>query len=88
MACGCAVIASRVGGVPELVTSDVTGLLFESQNMHELANALSRLISDAALRKRLGENAAQTALDRFTMNAYCARIEDFYISQLAATGRF
>lgn len=86
MASGCAVVASRVGGVPELVTADTDGLLFESQNVHELVSALARVVSSTELRKQLGDSAAQRALERFTMSAYCSRIEAFYLSQLAAKG--
>jgi len=60
MACGCAVVASRVGGNPELVENSVTGLLFEPGDSAGLAAMLRTLVSDRALRERLGVNAART----------------------------
>jgi glycosyltransferase involved in cell wall biosynthesis len=52
MACGCPVIASDVGGNPELI-GDGRGLLFESDNSAGLAEALATLIQDEGLRRRL-----------------------------------
>jgi glycosyltransferase involved in cell wall biosynthesis len=60
MACGCAVVASRVGGNPELVQDNVTGLLFKPGDSAGLAAMLQALASDRALRERLGVNAAET----------------------------
>lgn len=48
-----AVITTRVGGIPELVTDEVDGLLIEAGDRQALALAISRLLGDAALRARL-----------------------------------
>jgi len=58
MACGCAVVASRVGGNPELVHHEQTGLLFEAGDVESLAICLTRLAGDAALRQSLAQRAA------------------------------
>ena len=55
MAAGKAVIATRVGGVPELVVEDETGVLVSPDEIEALSQALSRLMSDATLCSRLGE---------------------------------
>lgn len=57
MARGLPVVASRVGGVPEIVEHGVHGLLFESGSVEAAASALDRLMRDEALRLRLGESA-------------------------------
>jgi len=54
MAYGKAVIATRVGGIPELVDDRVTGLLFEPGNTDELRRHLDCLMSDAARRAGMG----------------------------------
>ena len=54
MAAGKALVATRVGGVPELVTDGDNGLLVEANNHRELANAMVRLASDQPLRCALG----------------------------------
>jgi glycosyltransferase involved in cell wall biosynthesis len=65
MACGCAVVASKAGGNPELVTHGETGFLFEPGNSVELAAALRSLVLDQSLRERLGRNAAESIRNRF-----------------------
>ncbi len=53
MAAGLAVVTTRVGGIPELVTDGVDGLLVEPGAPAALADTLSRLIAEPALRLRL-----------------------------------
>ena len=53
-ACGLPVLATRVGGTPELIEHGETGLLVESGDPEALAAGLSRLLCDAGLRQRLG----------------------------------
>lgn len=61
MAAGVPVVASNTAGLAELITDDRDGMLFESGNHPMLAEKLSLLLSDAALRVRLSENAKTTA---------------------------
>jgi glycosyltransferase involved in cell wall biosynthesis len=65
MACGRAVVASRVGGVSELVEDGQSGLLIEPGDEVALAAAIDRLLEDDALRRRLGENARTRIVQRF-----------------------
>jgi len=60
MASGCAVVATTVGGLPELIQSGVNGLLVDPQP-EKIAAAINRLIEEPALRSRLQEGAARTA---------------------------
>lgn len=69
MASGCAVVASRLSGIPELVESGVSGVLVEPDNPQALADAIRSLASDEAQARRLGSNGkakvdAQFRLDR------------------------
>jgi glycosyltransferase involved in cell wall biosynthesis len=52
---GKAVVASRVGGVPDLVDDGRTGLLVPPRNVHALASAIVRLLQDDALRQAMGQ---------------------------------
>src|SRR5699024_7357670 len=54
MACGLPVVATRVGGVPEIVRHDIDGVLVEPGDVQGLAKAMQRLSNDPALRTRLG----------------------------------
>jgi glycosyltransferase involved in cell wall biosynthesis len=65
LAAGLPIVATRVGGVRSCVTHDVNGLLVEPGDSGELAQALSRLAGDAALRRRLARASGALA-QRFT----------------------
>ena len=63
MSSGMAVIASNVGGIPEFLQHNETGILCPPSNVEALTQGLLRLIYDPALRSRLGTNARKYALD-------------------------
>ncbi|MCZ7546551.1 MAG: glycosyltransferase family 4 protein [Anaerolineae bacterium] len=78
MALGVPVVASRMGGMPELVLEGETGLLFEAGRADELAAHLKRLAADPALVRRVGA-AARAAIARdHDPEAYYARLMDVY----------
>ncbi len=54
-AAGCAVVATNIGGIPDIVKDGETGVLVAPNNAPAAAEALKRLLNDEALRKRLGE---------------------------------
>jgi glycosyltransferase involved in cell wall biosynthesis len=62
---GIAVIGSRVGGIPEVIEHGETGLLFDPNDENSLAHALTRLLSDAGLARRLGQAARERVEGRF-----------------------
>ena len=62
MACGLAVVATKVGGIPDLVTDDVNGSLVEPGDSETLAEKLISLSYDVGLRARLG-NAAKLRIE-------------------------
>ena len=82
MANGCAVVATSVGGVPELVRHGREGLLVPPGDARALASALSRLGSDQELRERLGRAAAQRAAG-FTAGTMTSRLLTTYQAALA-----
>lgn len=63
MALGKAVIASNEGGPLDVITNEVDGLLIEPRNPGKLADAITRLLSDASFSSALGNNAAVKAKD-------------------------
>lgn len=64
-ACARALVAADVPGCREVVVHEETGLLVPARDASELAAALKRLIADAALRRRLGDNARALAVSEF-----------------------
>lgn len=63
MASGVAVVATRVGGVPDVVVHEYNGLLVDPCDVRGLANAIIRVLDDEKLRARLGEVASKTVKD-------------------------
>jgi len=69
MLAGKAAVASRVGGVSEVIRHGDTGLLVPPERPEELSAALERLVADPALQMRLGATARREAAGRFTVDA-------------------
>lgn len=66
MACGAAVVASRVSGIPEAVIDGETGMLVGRQDVEGLARALEMLLADEAMARRLGRNARDKIVNEFS----------------------
>ncbi|MDP9270415.1 MAG: glycosyltransferase family 4 protein [Chloroflexota bacterium] len=80
------VVASAVGGVPEVLTDGVDGLLVPPGDVPALADALARLARSPSLRERIGEAGHATVVDRFSIDAMVRRIEEVYDEELARAG--
>lgn len=63
---GKAVIATKVGALPEIIMNEKTGLLIEPNNSIELAKAIIRLLDDKVKRKTLGKNAYEFAMNELS----------------------
>jgi glycosyltransferase involved in cell wall biosynthesis len=74
-AAGVAVVASRSGGIPSVVSDGVNGLLFAEDSEQELVAQVERLRGDAALAARLRENGLREAERRFDWSVICAAHE-------------
>jgi starch synthase len=84
MACETAVVASRVGGIPEIVVDGETGFLVDYEAAapeafaRGLAGAVGRLLEDGNLAERMGKAGRERVLDRFTWSAIADRTYDLY----------
>jgi glycosyltransferase involved in cell wall biosynthesis len=87
MACGCAVVASNVGGNPELVRDGENGLLFDPGNAADLARRLELVLGDADRRQRLGTAAVRTIREGYTNETSAARFAALYESSIGAALR-
>jgi glycosyltransferase involved in cell wall biosynthesis len=66
MACGKPVVATKVGGIPEVVVDGETGFLVEPRDHEGMARAIAALVGDEALRRRMGEAGRTRARVRFS----------------------
>jgi glycosyltransferase involved in cell wall biosynthesis len=78
MASGTPVVASRVGGVPEIVEHGQTGYLVDPGNTASLRDHLSALLGNPRLAHHLGDNARDLVVERFTWDAVARRCLDCY----------
>jgi D-inositol-3-phosphate glycosyltransferase len=78
MSCGVPVVASRVDGLLDIVEDGVNGLFFEAGNAQELVACIEPLLKDENLREKLGRNARETVLARFTWDNVAEQIERVY----------
>jgi glycosyltransferase involved in cell wall biosynthesis len=81
------VVATRVGGVPEVVLDGVTGLLSERDDRQALATHLASLLFDRPRARAMGRAGRSDAVERFERSAIVARYEDLYRRVLAHAPR-
>ena len=74
MAMGRAIVASRLGQIGDVLEDEKTALLVPPADSTTLADAIARLISDAGLRRLLGQAARQAVLDEFTWRHQVERV--------------
>jgi len=82
MACGCCVIGSRVGGIPELIANEENGLLFQPGDTDDLVAKLTALIQDESRRRAFGARAAEFARTKFSIEIAAQRMASIYESIL------
>lgn len=87
MAAGKPVIATAVGGVPELVEDGVTGILVPPRDARALAQEIIRLARDPDLRRAMGEAGQKKAVERFDISRTARGYEDLYVKLLMEGGR-
>ena len=80
------VVASAVGGIPEVITSGTDGILVPPGDPAALAAAVGELLTDPGLRDRIGAAGYRTVAERFSIDAQVRRIEAVYDEELARAG--
>lgn len=77
-ACGVPVIATRLGGLPELVSDGVDGLIVAPEDPQALAQAMVRLSSDPATALAMGRQGRRKAIERFSADRHLASLDALY----------
>ena len=78
MACGVPPVATRTGGVPDLITQGVDGFMEPVGDVEAQAGRFIELLSDEGLRSRLSQAARQTAAGRFSTELIIPKYEAYY----------
>lgn len=83
MVAGKPVVATNVGGLPEIVKSEETGFLVEPRDVAGLAEKVSLLLNDEQLRVKMGSRGRELATSRFSLTAMMSEYEKLYEEALA-----
>ena len=83
LAAGCAVVATRVGGVPDVVQDGETGFLVPFGDTEALAARLAELAEDAELRARLGSTGRERVTSRYRVGRLIDEVDGLYRELLA-----
>jgi N-acetyl-alpha-D-glucosaminyl L-malate synthase BshA len=86
MACEVPVIASRVGGLPEVVTDGETGFLSAVGDVDKMANDAARLLSDETFRSEMGRRARDSAITRYRTDVVIPQYIEFYEKVIGKRG--
>jgi len=78
MAAGCPVVATSVGGIPDVLRHGQNGLLVRPKAPGALTEALAAILTDPALAERLGREARATIAERYTIDRAVERLEQVY----------
>jgi glycosyltransferase involved in cell wall biosynthesis len=83
MACGLPVVATRVGGLPDLVTDGANGLLVEPGKPDQLATALQKIFLENGLRRPMQRKSREIAFERYDIEQRVAQLVDIYKAALS-----
>ena len=86
MASSLPVVATQVGGIPELVVDGETGLLVPANDARQLAAALGQVLESQSLRRRLGQAGRRRVEQKFMLQRKLDETEQLYLSLLASDG--
>ncbi|MDH7480457.1 MAG: glycosyltransferase family 4 protein [Armatimonadota bacterium] len=76
------VVASRTGGIVEIVDNEISGLLAEPGNPHEIANQVCRLLADPNLARQLAETGSRLVRERFSSEVMIKETQKLYMEIL------
>ncbi|KJR99071.1 MAG: hypothetical protein VR68_09625 [Peptococcaceae bacterium BRH_c4a] len=85
MACRRPVVASRVGGIPEIITDGVSGLLVDPGDVTALVSAVRRLLNDEGMSRRMGNEGHNRVMQLFTARKMARDTEEIYAQLICGT---
>jgi glycosyltransferase involved in cell wall biosynthesis len=79
------VVATAVGGIPEIIRPGVDGLLVPPDDAEALAEAIGAILGDAIRRRQLGHQARRRFLEKYDLKDNIGQVAEWYLSQLPST---
>jgi L-malate glycosyltransferase len=86
MSCGVPVVASRVGGLPEVVTDGLDGYLCEMGDVEAMGKMAAEMLLDESRLNKMKEAARATAVGRFASDLLVQKYEDYYLTIITMKG--
>jgi len=86
MACGLPIVATRVGGVPDIIEDGANGYLINTKNPEQIAEALLRVLQDEELQKIMSNNNRKSA-EKYRWDTVAATLEGVYQNSLGSSER-
>jgi glycosyltransferase involved in cell wall biosynthesis len=87
MAAKLPIVASRVGGIPEMVTDARNGVLLEPEDSAALASASIQLLNSPGRRAAMGEEGRRIVNQKFSIERQVHQLKELYLDQLHAYGK-
>jgi glycosyltransferase involved in cell wall biosynthesis len=81
MACGLPVVATRVGGIPDIIEDGANGYLVDTKNQEQIAEVLLKLLQNETLREEMSDNNRKEA-EKYSWNTVAATLEGVYQKSL------
>ena len=78
MACGLPVVATDVGGAPDVVTSGQSGWLVPAEDPVALQNAILTALADSSLHQHMGHQARQVIVERYSLDTVANKLVNLY----------
>jgi len=87
MACGCAVVLTRVGAVPDYTIEDKTAIVCEPESSEELAEGILKLVRDEPLRKKISSAGQKHIIKNFSWAKSTHQLENFILATLKESSK-
>ena len=75
---GCCVVASNVGGIPDIIENEIDGLLIKPRDVHELKNSIERVMKDKNLADKLSCNGEKKVRDKYSIEKITDQLLCYY----------
>ncbi len=79
------IIATSVGGIPEVIDSGINGILVEPENPEKMAEAIATVMKDFSFRKKMAQEGRNTAKKIYSQSAICNQYKNLYLNLLEQT---